>query len=332
MYRSTAEAQVRAVRLATARRALTAERLLPVVLILPSVLAVGIFVYGFIGWTFLVSLTRWVGVVPDYQLVGLDNYLRLFTTPRFQNDLRNMLAFTVLFVGLSIVVGLLLSILLDQKIRGESIFRSIYLFPMAVSFVVTGVVWRWLLTPGDPRTGDLGLNQLFGLLGLHFLQSRWFTDPTVLFALPVGSIQLGLPVALVSVVIAALWQMSGFCMAMYLAALRAIPDDLREAARIDGASEAQLYRHVILPLLKPTTLSAAIVLGHISLKVFDLVFVMTGSGPAQATDMPAIFMYETTFRDNRFAQGAAIGIVMLVLIAVVVIPYLISSLRGRLEW
>lgn len=332
MSRSTAKAPAKTVRVDVARRALTTERLLPVLLLLPSVLAIAVFVYGFIGWTLLASLTRWTGVVPDYQLVGLDNYLRLFSTPRFQNDLRNMLAFTVLFVGLSIVIGLLLSILLDQKLRGESFFRSVYLFPMAVSFVVTGVVWRWMLTPGDPRTGDLGLNQLFGLLGLHFLQSRWFTDPTVLFALPVGSIQLGIPVALISVVLAALWQMSGFCMAMYLAALRAIPDDLREAARIDGASEAQLYRHVILPLLKPTTLSVAIVLGHISLKVFDLVFVMTGTGPAQATDMPAIFMYETTFRDNRFAQGAAIAIIMLVLVAVVVVPYLISSLRGKLEW
>ncbi len=308
------------------------ERLLPVLLILPSVVAIGIFVYGFIGWTLLVSLSRWTGVAPDYTLVGLENYLRLFNTPRFQNDLRNTLVFTLFFVGGSLLVGLLLAILLDQKVRGESFFRTVYLFPMAVSFVVTGVVWRWLLTPGDPRTGDLGLNQLFGLLGLHFLKSRWFTDPTVLLAVPVGAIQFGIPVALFSVILAAIWQMSGFCMAMYLAALRAIPDDLREAARVDGASEFQLYRDVIIPLLKPTTISAAIVLGHISLKIFDLVFIMTGSGPAQATDMPAIFMYETTFRDNRFAQGAAIAIVMLVLVSLVIVPYLISTLRGKLEW
>jgi|DewCreStandDraft_5_1066085.scaffolds.fasta_scaffold12309_2 glucose/mannose transport system permease protein len=308
------------------------ERLLPVLLILPSVVAIGIFVYGFIGWTLLVSLSRWTGVAPDYTLVGLENYLRLFNTPRFQNDLRNTLVFTLFFVGGSLLVGLLLAILLDQKVRGESFFRTVYLFPMAVSFVVTGVVWRWLLTPGDPRTGDLGLNQLFGLLGLHFLKSRWFTDPTVLLAVPVGAIQFGIPVALFSVILAAIWQMSGFCMAMYLAALRAIPDDLREAARVDGASEFQLYRDVIIPLLKPTTISAAIVLGHISLKIFDLVFIMTGSGPAQATDMPAIFMYETTFRDNRFAQGAAIAIVMLILVSLVIVPYLISTLRGKLEW
>jgi len=280
----------------------------------------------------LVSLSRWTGVAPDYTLVGLENYLRLFNTPRFQNDLRNTLVFTLFFVGGSLLVGLLLAILLDQKVRGESFFRTVYLFPMAVSFVVTGVVWRWLLTPGDPRTGDLGLNQLFGLLGLHFLKSRWFTDPTVLLAVPVGAIQFGIPVALFSVILAAIWQMSGFCMAMYLAALRAIPDDLREAARVDGASEFQLYRDVIIPLLKPTTISAAIVLGHISLKIFDLVFIMTGSGPAQATDMPAIFMYETTFRDNRFAQGAAIAIVMLILVSLVIVPYLISTLRGKLEW
>jgi glucose/mannose transport system permease protein len=314
-----------------APRWLNSERLLPVFLIVPSLIAIGVFVYGFIGWSFFVSLTKWTGVLPDYTLIGFKNYIHLFTTPRFQNDMRNTLVFTVLFVGGCLLVGLFLAILLDQKVRGERIFQNIYLFPMAISFVVTGVVWQWILTPGDPRTGDLGINQIFNFLGLDFLKSLWFTDPKILFAIPIGKIKFGVPVALLSVILAAVWQESGFCMAMFLASIRSISDDLREAAYIDGASEFQVYRYVIIPLLYPTILSTAIILGHISLKTFDLVFIMTGSGPAQATDLPALFMYETTFRDNRFGQGSAIGIVMLIFISIVIVPYLISTLRGRNE-
>ncbi|MDQ7844286.1 MAG: sugar ABC transporter permease, partial [Armatimonadota bacterium] len=207
-------------------------------------------------------------------------------------------------------LGLLLAVLLDQRVRGEGFFRNVYLFPMSISFIVSGTAWQWLLNPST------GVNLLLEMAGLGRLRSPWFTDPKI---------------AIYSVVLAAVWQMSGFTMAMYLAGLRGISDELREAARVDGASEWQLYRHVILPLLNPITLSAVIVLGHISLKIFDLVFAMTGSGPAFSTDVPGIFMFETTFRGNRFAEGAAVAIVMLLMVAVVVIPYLVWSARAERE-
>ena len=303
----------------------TRERIGILLLIAPAVIAVGIFVYGFIAWTFFISLTKWNSMIPDFTFVGLYNYVRLFQTLRFQADLRNSLVFTVLFLLACLTIGLTLAVLLDRGLRGEGFFRSVYLFPMAISFVVTGVVWQWLF---NPRTG---INLLFQALGLEFLQSRWYTDPTILFATPVGRIKFGIPVALIPVVVAATWQMSGFTMAMYLAGLRGIPDELREAARVDGASEMQIFRYVIFPLLRPITLSATIVLGHISLKIFDLVFTMTGSGPAFATDVPGIFMFETTFRGNHFAQGAAIAIIMLIMVALVIVPYLFYSIRGEAE-
>jgi glucose/mannose transport system permease protein len=122
-----------------------------------------------------------------------------------------------------------------------------------------------------------------------------------------------------------------YVMAMYLAGLRGIPEELREAARVDGATEVQVYRHIILPLMQPITLSAVIVLGHISLKIFDLVVSMTGPGPAFATDVPAFYMWDTTFRGNNFAQGAAIATILLIMVAVLIVPYLAYTTRTEAE-
>jgi len=294
----------------SARPRIRRDYALSALIVAPSVLAVGIFVYGFIGWTLYVALSGWNSFLPDLSFVGLRNFIELFQTLRFQIDLRNTLVFTVTFLLGCLGLGLLLAVLLDQRVRGEGFFRNVYLFPMSISFIVSGTAWQWLLNPST------GVNLLLDLAGLDRLKSPWFTDPKI---------------AIYSVVLAAVWQMSGFTMAMYLAGLRGISDELREAARVDGASEWQLYRHVILPLLNPVTLSAVIVLGHISLKIFDLVFAMTGSGPAFSTDVPGIFMFETTFRGNRFAEGAAVATVMLLMVAVVVIPYLAWSTRAERE-
>jgi glucose/mannose transport system permease protein len=298
---------------------------LPVLLIAPSALAVGIFVYGFIGWTVYVSMTRWNDVLPDYTFVGLRNYVGLFQTPRFQADIRNTVVFTAFFLLGAVLLGFFAALLLDQRVKGEAFFRSVFLFPMAISFIVTGIAWQWLFNP------QTGINLLLRQAGYAGPLPRWFTDPTIMFGVKVGAIQVGIPVALIPVVIAATWQLSGFTMAMYLAGLRGIPEELREAARVDGASEWQVYRYVVLPLLRPVTLSALIVLGHISLKIFDLTVAMTGSGPGFATDMPAYFMFETTFRGNHFAQGAAIATLMLIMVAALIIPYLRYSLSREAE-
>ena len=312
------------------------QQAVAVVLIIPSVVAIGVFVYGFIGWSALVSVSKWDTVRPDYTFVGLDNFRNLFDNFRFQIDIRNTVVFTVFFVLACLVVGFVLASLLDRQIKGEGVFRSIYLFPMAVSFIVTGVAWRWLLAP------RAGVNLLADKLGAGGLGYGWYTDPTVAYIHPTSRLgealdwlgagfladaNFGIPLALFSVVIAATWQMSGFVMVLYLAGLRAIPEELKEAARADGASELQVLRHVALPLLRPVTLSAMIILGHQSLKIFDLVVSMTQRGPGFATDVPALFMFETTFQGNHFARGAAISIVMLLTVSLLVVPYLFWSLR-----
>ncbi len=298
------------------RRRLRSERLITLLLLLPSVIAVAVFVYGFIGWTGYVSMSNWNKLLPDYSFVGFKNFLKLFSHPRFQIDLRNLAVFTALFLTGSLAIGFLLAVLLDRKVKGESIFRTIYLYPMSLSFIVTGVVWRWLMNPGSPQMGSTGINLLLEKLGLGFLKSGWYTDPRV---------------GIKAVAVAAIWQMSGYVMAMYLAGLRGIPEELREAARVDGASEFQVYRYVILPLLRPITLGAIIILGHISLKIYDLIVAMTGPGIGFSCDVPAYFMWETTFHANRFAQGAAIAVILLLMVSLLIVPYLVFSVRREAE-
>ncbi|MDQ4029529.1 MAG: sugar ABC transporter permease [Actinomycetota bacterium] len=307
--------------LASLRGRLMADRTWAVLLLVPSMLAIGIFVYGFIGWTGYVSLSRWRGVVPDYTFVGDDNYVRLSRNLRFQADIRNTIVFTALFLFAATVLGLAAALLLDQKIKAEGLFRSVFLFPMAISFIVTGIAWQWLFNP------TTGVNLLARKTGYDGPLPRWLTDPDILFGFRVGQIEAGIPIALIPLVIAATWQLAGFTMAMYLAGIRGVSEELREAARVDGATEWQVYRRVVLPLLAPVTLSVLVILGHISLKIFDLVVAMAGSGPGFATDMPAFYMFEATFRGNQFAIGAAIAMVLLFLVATVVVPYLYYSLR-----
>ncbi|NCF69703.1 MAG: ABC transporter permease subunit [Chloroflexi bacterium] len=289
------------------------DTIIAILLISPSIIALAIFVYGFIAWTIRVSMSNWVGLEPNFEWAGLSNYAGLLADPRFHIDVRNTLIFTVLFVGGCLTFGLLLAILLDQGLRGEHFFRNLFLFPMAISFIVTGVVWRWLMNPAQ-GTRMSGLNLLFDSLGLDFLVNQWHTTPYW------GIAAVALP---------AMWQMAGYTMAIYLGGLRAIPDSLREAARVDGATESQIYRKVILPLLRPVTLSAMIILGHISLKVFDLIIAIAGK--QVALDVPAVYMWTTTYDGLFYGRGGAIGIMLLLSVTVLVIPYLYYTLRQEAE-
>ncbi|MBK6327710.1 MAG: sugar ABC transporter permease [Chloroflexi bacterium] len=292
-----------------ALKKLDKDTIIAMVLVSPSILAVLIFVYGFIAWSVRVSLSNWIGLLPDYEFIGLGNYLGLLKDPRFHIDVRNTLVFTILFVGGCLFLGVGLAILLDQGLRGESFFRSLFLFPMAISFIVTGVVWRWLMNPAMGSRMS-GLNLLFDSLGLDFLVNKWHTTPNW---------------GIAAIAIPAIWQMSGYTMALYLGGLRAIPESLREAARVDGASEIYIYRRIVLPLLWPVTLSAMIILGHISLKVFDLIIAVAGK--QVALDVPSVYMWTTTFDGQFYGRGASIGILLLLSVAVLVIPYLYQTLR-----
>lgn len=290
------------------------DRFLNILLISPSILAVFIFVYVFIGWSVRVSLSKWKGLNADYTWNGINNYLELFKDPRFHVDIRNTLLFTGVFVLGSMLLGFILAVMLDQGLKGEAFFRSLFLFPMAISYIVTGSVWRWLMNPAMIGSRVTGFNVLFQNMGLDFLANTWYGTPIW------GIAAIGL---------AAIWQMSGYTMALYLAGLRAIPMELKEAAQIDGATSLQIYRYIMLPLLSPVTLSALIILGHMSLKVFDLIIAIAGK--QLPLDVPAIYMWQITFDGLFYGKGAAIGIILLISVAVLIIPYIRYTLRTEAE-
>ncbi|HPF16994.1 MAG TPA: sugar ABC transporter permease [Thermotogota bacterium] len=288
----------------------------------PSIVAIAIFVYGFISSTVRNSFSNFNSysrlVQNEFEFVGWRNYQRLFQDSRFQTDLWNTLFFTVFFLLGCIILGLFLANLLDRKLKGGRFFQNVFLFPYALSFVVTGTIWSWFFAPGNIPNDPSGINLLLKNMGLDSLQWGWFTVTD-----SIGKFNL----ALIPVIIAATWQLSGYTMAMYLAGMRGIPISMIEAARVDGASNWQIFWRVKMPLLRTITLSAMIILGHISLKIFDLVYAMTGSGPNNVTDMPAVYMYDLTFERDRYALGAAVAVIMLVMVAFVIVPYLLSTLK-----
>jgi glucose/mannose transport system permease protein len=288
--------------------------------LLPSILLLGFFIYGFIVWTGVVSFSQWNSFIENLAFNGFRNYVAIFSSYRFQSDLRNMVFFTVGFIVGCLALGMVLAILIDQHIKGESVFRTIFLYPMAMSAAATGVVWNWLLNP------TAGFNLLLRALGIHHLP-QWYLSGKILPHFSVASITGGLPLALIAVLIASTWQWSGFAMALYLAGLRAVPEELKEAARIDGASSFRLFWSVVLPQLRPITTTAVVMLTAASLKVFDLVYAMTGPGVNFVTDLPALNMFQTTFQGTEFAQGAAIATVLLILVLLFIVPYLIATVR-----
>jgi glucose/mannose transport system permease protein len=186
--------------------------------------------------------------------------------------------------------------------------RPIYLYPMALSFIVTGTAWKWLLDPG------IGLEHTIHLWGFETFHFGWIKDRDF---------------AIYTVVLAAVWQTSGFVMAMFLAGLRGIDNEILKAAQIDGASNWQLYRRIVIPLLRPAFLSAFVILSHLAIKSYDLVIALTGGGPGRATELPATFMYSYTFTRNQMGVGAASAVIMLMTIAAIMIPYLYAELKER---
>jgi glucose/mannose transport system permease protein len=290
---------------------MTTTRLAPILLVLPSALLILVFVYGFIAWTGWLSLSDFNELsVQSPRFTGLENYRRLLDHPRFQIGLQNTGIFSLIFIAGCLTLGLAGALLLQSAVRIEGFWRTVYIMPMALSFIVTGVVWRWLMNPTS------GLNLLAEGLGVGFLKSGWYTDPAV---------------GIKAIALAAIWQLSGYTMALYLAGLRAIPREVYEAAQVDGGGPWQTFWWVTLPLLTPVTLSAVIILGHISLKIFDLVIAIAGpqGGPAFSSDVPANFMFQTSFQANRFADGAAVSMMLLCLVSLLVIPYLSWSLRQQ---
>lgn len=362
------------------------DKLKALITLSPSIILLGVFVYGFIGNTFWISLTDWGGVGalavnPVRNYAGFSNYIDLFTGflgGGFRQDLVNAVYYSVMLLAGAIGLGMFLAILLDNKPKGEAFLRTVFLYPMSLSFIVSGTIWRWMLAPQG------GVNILPEYVGMEPLSFKWLSSNDAIFTfnwqnllmivgyiaafiliilglktlprnqrqalwLLIPGIVIGgfcwlggdiLPKALFmeethgfntatfGIILATVWQYSGYTMALYLAGFTGISQDLRDASMLDGATALDYYRYIAIPMLKPITISAVIILSHISLKMFDLIFAMTGPDNGQ-TGHPALNMYLTTFRANDFARGAAIAIILFCIAGTFIIPYLISSYRQR---
>ncbi|WP_236450619.1 carbohydrate ABC transporter permease [Stutzerimonas stutzeri] len=283
------------------------QRWLPKLVLAPSMLIVLVGFYAYIGWTFLLSFTN-SRFMPSYKWVGLQQYQRLWDNDRWWVASQNLLVFGGLFIAISLVIGVVLAVLLDQRIRREGLIRTIYLYPMALSMIVTGTAWQWLLNPG------LGLDKLLRDWGWEGFRFDWLVDPDrVIYCL----------------VIAAVWQASGFVMALFLAGLRSVDQSIIRAAQVDGASLPTIYLRIVLPSLRPVFFSALMILAHIAIKSFDLVAAMTAGGPGYSSDLPAMFMYAHTFTRGQMGLGAASAMLMLGAVMAIIVPYLYSELRSK---
>lgn len=279
--------------------------LLPKLLISPSAVLVLVCVYGYIMFTVYLSFTSST-MMPSYELVGTAGYERLLSLENWQVALRNLGTFAVLYILIAGALGLAFAILIDQKIRAESAFRSIFLYPMALSLIVTGTAWKWLLDPG------VGLEHTLRNLGWESFTFGWIKSSEM---------------AIYCVVIAAVWQTTGFVMAMFLAGLRGVDSEQVNAARVDGAKTWQIYLRIIIPQLGPVFVSAFVILAHMAIKSYDLVVALTNGGPGRSTWLPSVFMYQYTFTRNEMAVGAASSVLMLLAIGLIVLPYLLSEMR-----
>lgn len=283
------------------------EALIPKLVVAPGLMLGFGFIYGFMIWNGVLSVTA-SRMLPNYELVGLAQYAKLWEMDRWWVALKNLAIFGVGYVGGAMALGVFLAVLLDQKVRAEGFIRTVYLYPMALSFVVTGTAWKWLLNP------SMGLEKLIHDWGWESFSFGWLVESEM---------------AIYCVVIAGIWQSAGFAMALFLAGLRGIDDSIIKAAQIDGASLPRIYWRIVLPALRPVFFSTLMVLSHLAIKSFDLIMALTSGGPGYATDVPATFMYAMSFTRGQIGLGAASATMMLATVAALVVPYLYSELRSK---
>lgn len=271
----------------------------PFLVLAPSLIASFVYVFVFAVWTLYISLSN-SSLLPTYGFVGLENYESLWGNRRWNVAYTNLFLFSGFYIIGSMAVGLLLAILIDQKVRAESAWRTFFLYPLAVSFIVTGTVWSWLYNP------SAGIQELVRGLGWIDFSFALTTDRNT---------------AIYAVILTGIWQSSGFAMALFLAGLRSVDGDIIKAAQIDGASPFRIYARVVLPTIAPIFLAVAVVQIQFAIKTFDLVVALTRGGPGIATTFPAIYVYEFMFQRGQIGEGAAAAIMMLVALAVVLVPY-----------
>lgn len=289
------------------RMAAQSERWLPKLLISPAFLISAVFFYGLTAWVVMVSFTGSDAVFHG-NWVGLAQHLRLWNDDGWIGSLWNLLKYAPIVVGVPMVLGCLLAMFLDQKIRFEGGFRTVYLYPLALSWVVAGTIWRWLLSP------ELGIEAWLHTLGFVNAEFDWIIQPKrSIFALS----------------LVAVWHATGFVMAMFIAGLRSVDDSVFRAAMMDGASLPRIYWSIVLPTLRPTVFSAALILLPAALKTFDLVVVLTGGGPGQSSVLPAYFMFDRFFRRDQMGLGAASASIILMMCIAIALPYIVGEIKRQ---
>jgi glucose/mannose transport system permease protein len=282
-----------------------ADRWVPKLVLSPSIAVSLVFVYGFILVTGYLSLTD-SRLMPKYEFSGFGRYRALFDNDVWWTSAANLAWFGVPFIVICVALGLFLAILLDQRIRNEGSLRAIFLYPMALSFIVTGTAWQWILNP------ELGMEHLLHSWGIN-VAFDWLVDPDK---------------AIFCVVIAAVWQSTGFVMALFLAGLRGVDGEIFKAAQVDGASLPTIYRKIVIPSMRPVFFSVLLILCHITIKTFDLVVALTSGGPGNSSSLPAMFMYTFSFNRGQLGLGAASSVMMLITVVAVLVPLMYMESRS----
>ncbi|MBX2805680.1 MAG: sugar ABC transporter permease [Hyphomicrobiales bacterium] len=279
------------------------RNLAAVIALIPATAAVVVVYIGCMLWTVRLSFTS-SKLLPIFDWVGLSQYSRLFLNERFSVAVENIVIFGVLFIAGCLILGFLLAVFIDQKVRGEAVFRTIFLYPYAMSFVVTGLAWQWFLNPTH------GVQKLGRDLGFENFTFNWLvTQDMVIY----------------TIVIAAIWQGSGLVMCILLAGLRGVDESLWKAARVDGIPAWRYYLFIVLPLLGPMIVTAVVLLSISVVKLYDLVVAMTKGGPGIASDVPAKFVMDHFFERNNVGLATAAATMMLIAVASILAPWLYQT-------
>lgn len=274
---------------------------------LPMMVTVLVVFVGCTLWTIYYSFTN-SKLLPTGKFVGIEQYERLFATSRWNVSVTNLITYGVLSLIFTLVVGFILAVLIDQKIRFESVFRTIMLYPFALSFIVTGLVWQWIMNP------TLGLQGTMRNLGWENFTFDWIANPRmVLYAL----------------LIAGLWQGTGFCMVLMLAGLRGVDEEIWKAARIDGIPTWRTYVSIVVPMMRGVMVTAVVIIGSGIVRLYDLVVALTNGGPGISSEVPAKYVYNYMFSGGNIGQGLAAATMMLLSVIIILIPWAYLEFGGK---
>ena len=274
---------------------------------IPMILVALVIFVGCTVWTVVYSFTK-SGLLPKLDFVGLDQYRRLWSTPKWYVAIENLAIFGVLSLIFTLVIGFVLAALLDRKVRGEDVFRTIFLYPFALSFIVTGLAWQWILNP------DLGIQSVVRDWGWEsFTFDPLYDRDLVIYG----------------ILIAGLWQGTGLIMCIMLAGLRGVDEEIWKAARVDGIPTWKTYTHVVIPMLRPVFITSLVIIASGIVKVYDLVIAQTGGGPGGASEVPAKYVMDSMFGAQNLGQGFAASTMMLLSVVIILIPWAYLEFGGR---